>query len=235
MHTLTRKKIGWLAAGSAISLAAGVVGLPAASAAPRQLDVTGFTIKDMVFSSSSCQYNNVTVRGKVSGSVTDFYIDADVTRSGALVDWAIFDDSDLKDRLFICDTDGLGAYKVGPSDVSGFTADYDYFDYTDYSATTFYVRGKTRSGLASSRKGKVVTLNVSASYFNPAASKYSALNAKGVKIQRKTSKGWATIKTVNLSKGKSSFKYTQKAKASYRAVISQTAKTTAATSTTVKR
>lgn len=235
MRPVARKKISLLAVGAVVSLAVGLVATPAASAAPRELDVTGFTVKDMVFSSSSCQYNNVTLRGKVAGSVTDFYVDADVTHYGALVDWAMFDDSDIRERIFVCDDDGLGPYKVGPSEVSGFTWDSDYFDYTDNTATTFYVRGKAKSAISSSRKGKVVTLNVSSSYYNPSVSKYSALNATGVQIQRKTTGAWKTIKKVNLKKGKASFKYTQAAKASYRAVVAQTTKTTAATSATTKR
>lgn len=234
MRPSSRNKISLFAATAAMAISAGLVGMPAASAAVKPVEITGFTVKDMVFSSSKCSAHTITARGKVATNVDSFYADAAITRNGVLLDVLELDESDESGRVVICPQEGLGAYKVGPTNIYD-DADRPAFDYWDNTSKTFYVRGKATSAISSARQGKVVTLKVSASYYNPSVSKYSALNAKGVKVQRKTTRGWTTIKTVNLAKGKASFRYTQKAKASYRAVVAQTSRTTAATSATTKR
>lgn len=231
MRTSARVKIGLIATGAIVSLSAGLVAAPAASSATRPVDITGFSVKDMVFSSSGCKYNYVTAKGNVASTVDYFFADADVTRKGTLMTGAGFDEETDATRFLICPGEGLGAYKVGPTNVYGETAD-DSFDYLDGTTKTFYVRAKSIAGISTARKGKYVTVNVSAKYFKPTIDKYSYYSAAGVKIQRKTSSGWKTIKTVNLSKGKASYRYYQSAKASYRAVVPQYTMTTSATSVT---
>lgn len=231
MRTSARAKFSLLATGAVISLAAGLVAAPAATAATRPVDITGFSVKDMVFSSTGCKYNYVTALGKVAPSVDYFYADADVTRKGSLITTADFDEATDRTRILVCPGEGLGAYKIGPTNVYGETTS-DYFDYLDGTTKTFYVRAKSIAGISTARKGKYVTVNVSAKYFKPTTGSYSYYNASGVKIQRKTTSGWTTIKTVNLSKGKASYRYYKSTKASYRAVVPQFTMTTAATSVT---
>ncbi|GAB3519608.1 hypothetical protein [Arthrobacter monumenti] len=235
MRHSARKKLGLLAVGAVLSLTAGLISVPAASAATRPVEVTGFTANNMVFSSSDCKYNTVKVKRTVSSSVEDFYIDTDVTRNGYIKNFLMFGGSDVSERMLICGSDGLGAYKIGPSDIFGYKSNYDFLDYTDRTAKTFYVRGKAKAGISSARKGNYVTVNVSARYYNPSAYKYSYYSPTGVKIQRKTTSGWKTIKTVSLSSGKASYRTYKPGKAYYRAVLPQRAKTTSDISATTLR
>lgn len=235
MRQSTRKKTSLLAAGAVISLAAGLIAAPAATAAPRPVDVTGFTVKDVVFSKPGCKSNTVTARIKTSKTVEDFDAGASVTRNGYWEDFLFFDKGSKSERMLLCDWQGLGAYKVGPADVSGYTRGYDWFDFTDRTTKTFYVRGKAKAGISTARKGKYVTVKVSAKYYNPNAYGYSSFSPKSVKIQRKTTGGWKTIKTVNLKKGKASYRSYRSSKASYRAVVPQYSKATSATSATSRR
>ncbi|MGP5195579.1 hypothetical protein [Arthrobacter rhombi] len=234
MRSSTRKKTSLLSAGAVISLAAGLIAAPAATAAPRPVDVTGFTVKDMVFSKPGCKSNTVTARIKTSKTVEDFEADAIVTRNGYWEDLLFFDKSSKSERMLLCHGQGLGAYKVGPTDVYGATTT-SWFDFTDRTTKTFYVRGKAKAGISTARKGKYVTVKVSAKYYNPNAYGYSSFSPKSVKIQRKTTGGWKTIKTVNLKKGKASYRSYRSSKASYRAVVPQYSKTTSAVSATSRR
>lgn len=236
MRHSARKKLGLLAAGAVLSLTAGLISVPAASGATRPVEVTGFTANNLVFSEPGCKYNTIKVKRTVSSSVEDFDIFTDVTRNGYVEDAAWYFGSDVSERIFICDWQGLGAYKVGPSDVFGFKRNYyTPFDYVDRTSKTFYVRGKAQAGISSSRKGNDVTVNVSARYYNPSAMRYSYYSPTGVKIQRKTSSGWKTIKTVSLQRGKASYRTYKPAKAYYRAVLPQRTKTTSDISGTTLR
>lgn len=236
MRRSARTKLGLLAVGTAISLTAGLVSVPVASAANRPVEVTGFTAGNMVFGAPGCKYNTVKVKRSVSRSVEDFDIFTDVTRNGYVQDFLWFIGSDASERTMVCDSDGLGVYKIGPSDVSGYTHDFaSAFDYTDRTAKTFYVRGKARAGISSYRKGNYVTVKVSARYYNPSVSRYSYYSPTGVKIQRKTTSGWKTIKTVRLNKGKASYRTYKPGKAYYRAVVPQKTRTTSDISGTTRR
>lgn len=189
----------------------------------------------MVFGAPGCKYNTVKVKRSVSRSVDDFDIFTDVTRNGYVEDFLWFSNSDASERIFVCDWQGLGAYRIGPSDVSAFTWDYDFFDYVDRTGKTFYVRGKARAGISSYRKGNYVTVKVTARYYNPSVSRYSYFSPSGVKIQRKTTSGWKTIKTVNLRKGGASYRTYKPGKAYYRAIVPQKTRTTADISGATRR
>lgn len=236
MRKSARTKLVLLAIGTAVSLTAGLVSVPAASAANRPVEVTGFTAKNMVFGAPGCKYNTVKVKRNVSRAVEDFDISTDVTRNGYVEDFLWFSGSDRSERTLICDWQGLGAYKVGPSDVFGYTHDFArVFDYVDRTGKTFYVRGKAKAGISSARKGNHVTIKVTARYYNPSVSRYSHYSPTGVKIQRKTTSGWKTIKTVSLRKGTASYRTYKPGKAYYRVVLPQRTKTTSDISGTTRR
>lgn len=235
MRKSARTKLVLLAIGTAVSLTAGLVSVPAASAATRPVEVAGFTASNMVFGAPGCKYNTVKVKRSVSRSVDDFDIFTNVTRKGYLEDFLWFSGSDVSERTLICDYQGLGAYRIGPSDVSGLKWNYSFFDYLDRSGKTFYVRGKARAGISSYRKGNYVTVKVTARYYNPSVSRYSYYSPTGVKIQRKTASGWRTIKTVSLNRGTASYRTYKRATASYRAVVPRKARTTADISGTTRR
>jgi hypothetical protein len=189
----------------------------------------------MVFGAPGCKYNTVKVKRSLSRSVEDFYIDTDVTRNGYVKDFLWYSGSDTSERIFICDWEGLGAYRIGPSNVSAYNWNYDSFDYVDRTGKTFYVRGKAKAGISSYRKGNYVTVKVTARYYNPSVSRYSYFSPSGVKIQRKTTSGWKTIKTVNLRNGGASYRTYKPGKAYYRAIVPQKTRTTADISGATRR
>ncbi|OFT43833.1 hypothetical protein HMPREF3160_01930 [Arthrobacter sp. HMSC06H05] len=210
-------------------------------AAPRLVDVTGFSAKSIVvsnWSNSSCRDVVVTMRKTMSQKVDSWSVWADVTRGGTKVDWADYGDSGdhSKTRVQVCPRfDGLGKYTVGPSAVSADTRDdYKYQSYTDWTKGHFYVRAKGKAALKGKRKGNTVTLTASAQRYNPERNKYVAHGAKKARVQVKSGKKWKTVKTVKLKKGKATVKIKTRLKKQYRFVFDQTSATTGATSKTIK-
>lgn len=203
----------------------------AATAATYPVDVTGFTVKDIVFGSSGCKYTTAYVKRTVSGT-TDYDISTDVTRYGALSDSLWFTPSNYSDRIMICDYEGLGAYRVGPSEIY----DWDSLNYwTDGTAKTFYVRGQAKLSTAISRSGSYVTLTANARYYSPAAYGYRAYSPQDVRVQKWTSTGWKTIRTVDFRSGRGYTKFYAPKWGKYRMVASQTTTTTVATSAAVAK
>lgn len=133
---------------------------------------------------------------------------------------------------------------VGPADLSTTYRYYDsawgewtteFRDYTDYTKSGFYVRGKSKVSLAAKRKSKIVTLSAKASYYNPEDEGYKAYNAKKATFQAKSGKKWKTIKMVNFAKGKASIKVNQGKTSQYRVTFPQVSWATGATSKIVKK
>lgn len=207
-------------------------------AAPRLLDVTGFSAKSIVVSNSSCRDVVVTMRKTMSSKVDSWDVSADVTRGGSWVGMAFYGDSGdrSKTRVQICPwLDGLGKYTVGPSDVTAYSWDYYNFQSdTDWTKGHFYVRAKGKAALKGKRKGSTVTLTASAQRYNPELNKYVGHGAKKARVQVKSGKKWKTVKTVNLKKGKATVKLKTKLKKQYRFVFDQTSATTGATSKTIR-
>jgi hypothetical protein len=224
---------------AALVLGLTIATAPGASAAGEPVDVTGYSVKDVVFGKSGCKMLDVKVARKVASDVEDFTLMADVTRSGYIATSAFFFDGATADRIQVCSSDGLGAFKVGPTEVSAYTVDaednFELFDYVDTTSKTFYVRGQAKAYLGAKRSGSKVTLTATAKYYNPTAYGYSKYSPKKAKIQRKTSTGWKTIKTIDLKSGKATYTLKNSKKATYRVTFGQTSKVTAATSASEKK
>lgn len=223
---------------SAIAAVALVVG-PAVSAeaASGSFDVTKLSAKSIVVSNSNCRNVDVNMSHKKSG-VSEWLVDADVTRSGGIVDYAFFesDGNSKRTRIMVCpDWSGLGKYTVGPSEVMANNASYSNFvDRTDYTKGYFYVRGKTYASLSTKRSGRTVTLTSTTKVYNP--ERYGKVNYNPkVKFQVKSGSKWKTIKTVTAKKGKATYKVKTKSKKTYRVAFSQVSWATGATSKSVKR
>lgn len=200
------------------------------------MDVTGFSAKSIVVSSSSCRYITVTMRKTMSPKVDSWDVSADVTRGGSWVSGAHYGDSGdhSKTRVQVCPYfDGLGKYTIGPSDVSASSWD-NYQSYTDWTKGHFYVRAKGKAALKGKRKWNTVTLTASAQRYNPELNKYVAHGAKKARVQVKSGKKWKTVKTVKLKRGKATVKVKTKHKKQYRFVFDQTSATTGATSKTIR-
>lgn len=207
-------------------------------AAPRLMDVTGFSAKSIVVSNSSCRHVVVTMRKTVSPNVDSWHVSADVTRGSSFVAWADYSDygDRSKTRVQICPSlDGLGKYTVGPSHVYAASwDDYNSQSNTDWTKGHFHVRAKGKAALKGKRKWNTVTLTASAQRYNPELNKYVGHGAKKARVQVKSGKKWKTVKTVNLKKGKATVKLKTKLKKQYRFVFDQTSATTGATSKTIR-
>lgn len=208
-------------------------------AAPRLLDVTGFSAKSIVvsnYSNSNCRDVVVTMRKTMSPNVDFWDVWADVNRGGSGVGTAFYGDSGdrSKTRVSVCPwAHGLGKYTIGPSDVYASSWDNSQFN-TDWTKGHFYVRAKGKAALKGKRKWNTVTLTASAQRYNPELNKYVGHGAKKARVQVKSGKKWKTVKTVNLKKGKATVKLKTRLKKQYRFVFDQTSATTGATSKTIR-
>lgn len=230
MGNISRKTI--TGSFTALALAGSLLlsGAPA-QAAKKPIDVTGFTAANQVISNSNCRQVKVTAKLKKSYSGlknVGFWLSTSVSRGGGEVASAFFLDT-TTDYVQLCPSfDGLGAYKIGPTDVA---VDYEYVDrdgylsygfsdYWDATGKTIYLRGKTQSTLAAKRSGKNLTLTTTASVYAPEKYRYAQYNPTA-KIQVKSGKIWKTIKSVKLKSGKASIKLKDSKKRTYRVEIPQ--------------
>lgn len=208
------------------------LGLAPAQASERPIDITGYSVSSITVGDYNCRNITIKASTKVKSDYADAYGSVDVTRQGGIVDSLWFENRRVSDRALICPSfSGLGAYKVGPADIS---ASYDYWDsyfdstmtdysnYTDRTSKTFYVRGKTKSSLTAKRKGKKVTLTAKAQVYAPEKYRYAQYNAKKAKFQVKSGKKWKTLKTVNLKKGTAKITVNQSKKKTYRLSVPTT-------------
>ena len=208
-----------------------------AEAASISFDVTKLSAKNVVVTNSSCRNIEIAMKHKKSG-VGDWNVSTEVTRSGSYIGSTYYSSTGNKSRarVFVCPSfEGLGKFTVGPSDVWANNASYSKLvDRTDYTKSSFYVRGKTYASLATKRSGKTVTLTSKTKVYNP--EKYGKVNySPKVKFQVKSGSKWKTIKTVTAKKGKATYKVKTKSKKSYRVTFSQSSWATGATSKSSKR
>lgn len=226
------------------SAAAGALLLPALFAAPAQaetkpVDVKSYSIKDVTFSEDGCKDVRVDIRYSATKDATDIDIYADITRNDMFVNYANFLDKATTTTARLCSDDKLGKHEIGRADIDAWMSKAPHFwDSTDFTAKTFYVRAKTKTKLSATRSGKYVTLKASAtrySHYDFEDDRYVRYSPAKAKFQVKKGSKWVTLKTVNFSKGKASLKVKQSAKKSYRVTFSQTSTTTAATSKSVSK
>lgn len=227
----------WRAVLTATAIAVGLIlpAAPVAVAADRPVDVTKYSVSDYVFDRGGCKKETVKVSRSVSPDVEYLSLSADVTFRGSIASWVYFSGDSVSTRLQLCPFEERGAYKIGPTEVSGSTQDGVYFDYLDSTSKTFYVRGKAKAHLKASRSGSKVTLTATAKYFNPKTYDYSRYSPQKAKFQVKSGSKWKTIKTVNFKSGKSSYTFRKPSKATYRVTFSKTSKVTAATSSSIRK
>lgn len=228
---------------STIAALALIVG-PAVSAeaAGTSFDVTKLSADNVVVSSWECTKTNVYMAHKKS-KVDEWDVETKVYGKHGLADWADFSSygGSKKDRISICpDSDGLGKYTLGPSEISAYYYggyDYDKFgevERADRTKGSFYVRGKAYASLATKRSGKNVTLTSKTKVYKP--SEYGKVSySPKVKFQVKSGSKWKTVKTVAAKKGKATYKVKTKTKKTYRVTFSQVSWATGATSKSAKK
>ena len=207
-----------------------------AEAASMSFDVTKLSATNMVISNDNCKYFTVYLKYK-KDNVGYWSVDSEIAgRHGSTTEayFGSYKNPSTKDRNMICPSlDGLGKYRIGPSEVS-VDNDYSWDAFTDHTKGYFYVRGKSYASLSSKRKGRTVTLTSSTKVYHPehyGKIKYSPK----VKFQVKSGSKWKTLKTVSAKKGKATYKVKSKSKRYYRVTFSQVSWATSATSKSVKR
>lgn len=222
-----------LGASAVVALIGGLVlGAAPAQASNRPIDITGYSVANLVISNDSCK--PVLVKAKAKFQKDFNYGDARVVivRKGDDVANPYFDFENKKmtsanDRVDICPGSyGLGVYTVGPADVwaqylykeNGETTS-DTRSYWDTTRKSFNVRGKTKSSLTAKRSGKKVTLTAKASVFSPEKDRYAQYNPKNAKLQVKSGKSWKSVKTLKLNKGKASVSLKDSKKKTYRVTV----------------
>ncbi|WP_159612335.1 hypothetical protein [Glutamicibacter sp. JC586] len=232
MGIFSRKKA--LGASAVVSLIGALAfGAAPAQASNRPIDITGYSVSDVVVSSDSCKNILVTAKAKFANDFNDAAVESYVSHNGdELWDHYGFDFVNKKqttrnDRIEICpDRTGLGVYTIAPAYV---VATFNYLDdgtpslatrdYWDTTKKSFYVRGKTKSNLSVKRSGKKVTLTTTATVFSPEKNRYVGYNPKNATLQVKSGKTWKTIKTVKLTKGKASVTLKDSKKKTYRVTV----------------
>jgi len=217
------------AAVTLVATGALALGAVPAQASDRPIDITGYSVSSITVADSNCRNVTVNVSTRVKSDYDDSYGIIDVTRQGGVVDTLWLEGREISDRALICPSyDGLGAYRVGPADLTAYYSywdsywgytDTDWVDYVDNSAKTFYVRGKAKSSVTASRRGSKVTLTAKAQVYSPEKYRYAQYNAKNAKFQVKSGTTWKTLKTVNLTKGTAKLTVTQSKKKTYRLSI----------------
>jgi len=247
MAIRTRNKT--LGATAALMLAGGLVlgGAPA-QASNRPIDITGYTVADVVVANNKCKSVLVTAKAKHQKDFAFGGVDAFITRKGDDVTSAGFDFENKKktsanDRVEICPDDyGLGVYSVGPAYVFAFfeykqdgTLYEDARDYWDNTKKSFNVRGQTKSSLSAKRSGKKVTLSVKASVYSPEKDRYIQYNPKNAKFQVKSGKTWKTVKTLKLAKGQASVTVSDAKKKTYRVTVPTASWAVATTSKAISK
>lgn len=216
-----------------------IIGGAPAQAAQRPIDVTGFSVSNMVVSSSDCHQVKVTMKSKKKIKLDDWWISTNLSQRGRTIDSAWFDGQST-DYVQVCPPlYGLGAYTLGASKVSASwygSADrygyqpFEYSTYWDETRKTFYVRGKTKSSLTAKRSGSKVTLTAKASVYAPEKYRWAQYNPSA-KLQVKSGKTWKTVKNLKLKNGKATVTLKDKRKKTYRVTAAQVSW---ATSTTTK-
>lgn len=228
MKVSTIRRVRNAAVGLVITGALALGTMPA-QASERPIDITGYSVSSFTVADTNCR--NVTIKAstKVKSDYEDAYAFIDVTKNGGVVSWVSLENRKISERAMICPgLYGLGAYKVGPADVSATSSywDYDYdmmwsdySDYTDRTSKTFYARGKAKSSVTAARRGSKVTLTAKAQVYAPDRYGYIKYNAKNAKFQVKSGTSWKTLKTVKLTKGTAKLTVTQSKKKTYRLSI----------------
>lgn len=247
MNLLARRGAG---IGATIALALGLV-LTSAPAQAKEnqkaLDVTSYSVSDVVFSNSECK--DVSIRPLIKKRIATAYdwdVQFDVSFKGNKLNYGQTDPSVTYDKVTLCpesDTGfGLGKFTVGPAEVySKYTYkqngdnEWSDLDYMDYTKKNFYVRGAVKSNLSAKRKGAKVTLSTSASVFAAEKGRWQQYNPKNAKLQVKSGKTWKTVKTLKLNKGKASVTLKDSKKKTYRVTLPKATWAVAKTSNAVTK
>lgn len=225
---------GVVAVGSTKIIVAAVVATvtavigPAASAATGPFDVTALKFDNIRVASNACRYTDGVASHNATGPGTwDIDVDVEVWRGSTYIDSAwLFDDApgEVTGDYLWCPFEGLGTFRVGPSQVSWWWEDadfnFDYGNFTDSTTGSFTARQVSGISLAIARSGSRLTHSVLLRRYSVSASSWVRWRYKTVSIQRRTADGWVTIARPETNRfGRATVVRYSSAKRTYRATV----------------
>lgn len=215
-------------------------------------DVWGLTAADRVINSDSCRYVKVTARTNLTDDDI-LSVDTEVWSRGKNVGSVSLDyagSGRLAGRYYHCPyLDGIGKFRLGPTEISVWDEDYNADSFMDYSRGHYAAKQASRiTAVTASRSGKTVTVKAKPQYYaigygwNPittAGLTEAARQDKYFKLQRRAANGrgpWKTVKPARAPKGKTiTFKAKAKKRFQYRITFKETVWTFPSKSRTVRR
>lgn len=221
----------------AASLGLVITGAPGAAAASTSFDVTRLSATNIVVKDGNCQRTTVTMAHTKRG-IGSWDVDTDIRRAGSWKASAYFysNGNTRTNRVMICPSlDGLGRYRMGPSDIYASARNWRDRDVvrTDKTSGSFYVRAHAKGAVSSSRNGQRVTLSISAQRYSLNHGRYRNYSPQAT-VQVRTNSGWRTVSTVNLASGRTNVVLNQRNARTYRVVVPATNTTTGFTRTVTR-
>lgn len=220
-----------------------VVSGSSASADDPSRDIWGITSGKRVVNSNSCRYVTVTARTNLrEDDVLD--IDTEVWLGGrntGSFSLSHVGAGRLRGQYYHCPSEGLGRFRIGPTQISVWDGDYNVYSYMDGSSGSFVAKQASRfTKLKASRSGSKVTIKSNPQFwasnypgewtpFTTANVSKSYRSSTAFRLQRRNANGtgsWRTVKTAKAPKNKTLvFKVTTKRKYQYRIVLNETTRT----------
>lgn len=215
-------------------------------------DIYDIEADDLPIVSESCRYVNVTAQHS-HGAADEMLVDTEIWSGGSNVGSVLLENDGgyLTGRYYHCPyLDGVGTFRLGPSEVSVWTEDYERVaEYIDQSRGSYTAKQGARvRGIKATRKGSTVTVKAKGQFYGigegwtPMLRKYqSKANQKraAFRLQRRNANGtgsWKTIKSARAPQGKTvTFKAKAKKKAQWRIVSVETKRTFASASKVVRK
>lgn len=216
---------------------------PASADPGNPFDVYNVTATSLRAHSGSCRYLPITANHNGT-NLEDIYGSTEIWRNGQYLSETSVTDAGpgtlTANYLWCPYLDGLGKFRVGPTNISYATTDYNYTgNFIDSTNGTFTVYQDSRvSNIKAVRAGKKRTLTGKATFYSVSAARWAS-SPKGTKLrlQRETTRGsWRTVKSARVTKG-GKFKVAASASkaARYRVVVSGGSQTWPATSRVVSK
>lgn len=217
-------------------------------------DLWGLSGTDRVVKSGSCRTITVTASTSIPASYGP-RADVEVWLRGDYIESLTLRSAgsgSLRGQFTHCPSlDGVGRFRLGPSEVTFSDDDFNDYAFEDNSKGYFDAKQASRfTKVKSSRKGSVVTIKSNPQFWGsvppeawfPSKREYTtkkSRNKAAFKLQRRNANGtgsWRTVKRAKAPKGKTlTFKVKAKKKAQYRVVSLETDRTFSSTSKVVRR
>ncbi|GAB3435582.1 hypothetical protein [Flindersiella endophytica] len=212
--------------------------LPAARADVPIADITGFRAQNLSVASIGCQSVPVTMTVSIDPSVWYLDVSTSIYRGTTRIGHQWFQPNAVTNWHWCPKVEGLGVFRVGPSDVLAYT-DTDTVNASDATSTTVSIKARTTMTISTARSGKYVTVTARPRYYSVNSGAYTKWTGATVGFQYRLP-GTTTWKSAGTATSNSTYGIaTKKVYASssryWRAVVSQSTTKWSATSAQASR